>query len=205
MCRAVDAGRAGSTAPEEFVAAVCALLPIMCCVLETLSMMLLTLPVIDSSLDALGIDPIRCHSHADDRVRADRPVRRSEPVRYPRGRRPSPAGGRRGSVSWRCGAGRGAVRRPDPVDRLRRRGPPGTGPVPPLRLKAGSLSAGSFPVPLPGIPALRNGHRGNSYRTVSDAPVPFAGSLIIRSPSLISLRMTPQHTGIRWFRSGEPG
>ena len=59
MRRAVDAGRAGSTAPEEFVAAVCALLPVMCCVFETLPMMLLMLPVIDPSHDALGIDPIR--------------------------------------------------------------------------------------------------------------------------------------------------
>ena len=58
MRRAVDAGRAGSTAPEELVAAVCALLPVMGCVLETLSMMLLMPPVIDPSLDALGIDPI---------------------------------------------------------------------------------------------------------------------------------------------------
>ncbi len=49
---------AAATAPEGFVAAVCALLLIMGCVLETLSMMLLMLPVIDPSLDALGIDPI---------------------------------------------------------------------------------------------------------------------------------------------------
>ena len=56
---AVDAGRAEPTAPEEFAAAVCALLPVMGCVAETLSMMLLMLPVIDPSHDALGIDPIR--------------------------------------------------------------------------------------------------------------------------------------------------
>lgn len=49
---------AAATAPEGFVAAVCALLLVMGCVLETLSMMLLMLPIIDPSLDALGIDPI---------------------------------------------------------------------------------------------------------------------------------------------------
>ena len=47
-----------ATAPESFIAAVCALLLVMGCVLETLSMMLLMLPVIDPALTELGIDPI---------------------------------------------------------------------------------------------------------------------------------------------------
>ncbi len=47
-----------AAAPESFVAAICGLLLVMGCVLETLSMMLLMLPIIDPALDALGIDPI---------------------------------------------------------------------------------------------------------------------------------------------------
>ena len=45
-------------APIAFIAAVCALLLVLGCVLETLSMMLLMLPIIQPSLDGLGIDPI---------------------------------------------------------------------------------------------------------------------------------------------------
>ena len=45
-------------APEGFVAAICALLLVMGCVLETLSMMLLMLPIIDPALESFGIDPI---------------------------------------------------------------------------------------------------------------------------------------------------
>ena len=45
-------------APIAFVAAVCALLLALGCVLETLSMMLLMLPIIQPSLIGLGIDPI---------------------------------------------------------------------------------------------------------------------------------------------------
>lgn len=44
--------------PEGFIAALCGLLLVMGCVLETLSMMLLMLPVIDPALGRLGIDPI---------------------------------------------------------------------------------------------------------------------------------------------------
>ena len=44
--------------PLIFVGAICALLLVMGCVLETLSMMLLMLPIIEPSLRDLGIDPI---------------------------------------------------------------------------------------------------------------------------------------------------
>ncbi|MDP6352149.1 MAG: TRAP transporter large permease [Alphaproteobacteria bacterium] len=46
------------TGPIGFIAAICALLLVMGCVLETLSMMLLMLPIIHPSLASLGIDPI---------------------------------------------------------------------------------------------------------------------------------------------------
>ena len=44
--------------PLVFVGVICALLLVMGCVLETLSMMLLMLPIIEPSLRDLGIDPI---------------------------------------------------------------------------------------------------------------------------------------------------
>ena len=44
--------------PVAFIAAICVLLLLMGCVLETLSMMLLMLPIIQPSLAMLGIDPI---------------------------------------------------------------------------------------------------------------------------------------------------
>ena len=46
------------SAPEGFIAAICALLLVMGCVLETLSMMLLMLPIIDPALESFGIDAI---------------------------------------------------------------------------------------------------------------------------------------------------
>ncbi len=49
---------ASIAAPEGFIAALCGLLLLMGCVLETLSMMLLMLPIIDPALDSFGIDPI---------------------------------------------------------------------------------------------------------------------------------------------------
>ena len=138
MCRAVDAGRAGSTAPEEFVAAVCALLPIMCCVLETLSMMLLTLPVIDSSLDALGIDPIRSGVILTPTIECA-PIAPSVGLNLFVIRAVAAQSLPEGVAEATLGeAARGAVRRPAPVDRFRRRCLPASGPVHPLRLKAGA-------------------------------------------------------------------
>lgn len=55
---ATRAALAAISSPEGFVAAVCGLLLLMGCVLETLSMMLLMLPVIDPALDVFGIDPV---------------------------------------------------------------------------------------------------------------------------------------------------
>ncbi|MDE0712470.1 MAG: TRAP transporter large permease [Rhodospirillales bacterium] len=46
------------TSPIAFIVAICALLLALGCVLETLSMMLLMLPIIQPSLGGLGIDPI---------------------------------------------------------------------------------------------------------------------------------------------------
>lgn len=46
------------TDPLIFIAAICGLLLVMGCVLETLSMMLLMLPIIEPSLRSLAIDPI---------------------------------------------------------------------------------------------------------------------------------------------------
>ncbi|MCE2476028.1 MAG: TRAP transporter large permease [Rhodospirillales bacterium] len=46
------------TGPLAFIVAICALLLALGCVLETLSMMLLMLPIIQPSLGGLGIDPI---------------------------------------------------------------------------------------------------------------------------------------------------
>ena len=46
------------TGPLAFIAAICALLLALGCVLETLSMMLLMLPIIQPSLGGFGIDPI---------------------------------------------------------------------------------------------------------------------------------------------------
>ena len=97
---------AAAAAPEGFVAAVCALLLIMGCVLETLSMMLLMLPIIDPVARRPRHRPnlVRSHLHADDRMRLDHPADGPQPVRHPRRRRPGAAGGRCGGDPWRGGA-----------------------------------------------------------------------------------------------------